>query len=140
MRRSVWSSVLVFVVMIGPVFLVSWRPAAMRLDAARAYAGGSPSTNQKSPAPDETTLKKAAAVLPKVRRINLDVQLALEKTKDKHQQQQILSRGQAEQLAAVSKIGLTATQYEEVLEAVRSDPAMRTKFVSYLNGAPSPQP
>jgi len=84
---------------------------------------------------DNDTIKKAAAVFPKIQRIAEEAGEAVQKTSDQGQQKQILSAARNRQLSALHDAGITQQEYENVLVALNSDPDVKAKFESYMRGS-----
>lgn len=83
---------------------------------------------------DDATIKKAATVLPRIKEINKETRAAVQEASSPQQKRQIISHARDEQLSALRGAGITADQYERVLIALNSDPNVRAKFQSYLQG------
>jgi Domain of unknown function (DUF4168) len=105
-----------------------------------AIAGGdsnSVSTSQPHPGTkvrvDDATVRKAAAVFPKILKLNKEAESRMQQTNDPQQRQQILSGTRARQMSALREAGISADDYDHVLIALNSDPGLRAKFESYLN-------
>jgi TolA-binding protein len=133
MKRAILRPFVLIVFLAVFLGLISWRASQPHKNGdSQAYAADTSSASQPAQNVDDATLKKAAAVFPRIRQINLDTRQTLKNTKDQHQQEQILARAQSEQLSVVRNAGMTAAQYNSVIKAVQNDPGVRTKFSSYL--------
>lgn len=104
-----------------------------------AQAVGSPNAAQPSqaaqPTADDATLKKAAVAFPQIRKINQETNEALKETNNEEEQKQILAQAQSKQVTIVRSVGISVHQYNEVIQVVRSNPAVETKFASYVKAA-----
>ncbi len=112
-------------------------PGAQQLVAQAAdrphYSDVSGETKQ--PTIDDATLRKAAVVFPSVRQINLETSQALSRTNSQKEQQQILAQAQSKQVAMVRSAGISVDQYNQVIQSVRNNPDLETKFASYVKAA-----
>jgi len=83
---------------------------------------------------DKPTLEKAAKAYMAVRKINLDTAQQLSQNTDPQQKKQIVASARSQQVNIVKQNGLSAEQYNQVLEKVDANPDLKAQFASYVKG------
>ncbi len=81
----------------------------------------------------DSSLRKAAAALPKIRQINAEMIQALSRADSREQRRKIVSEAKDKQLAALDEAGITAHQYEETITAAANNPQLFAKLEEYVN-------
>jgi hypothetical protein len=104
-------------------------------EAADSPPASTTSRQAEQPNIDDATLKKAAVAFPRVRQINVETSQALTQTSSEKERQQILAQAQSKQMTIVRNVGISVDQYNQVIQSVRNDPVLQTKFASYVKAA-----
>jgi hypothetical protein len=97
----------------------------------------SSSSDTSASAPSEVndaTLRKVAAVFPEMRRINQETQASVQNISDQHERDQLVSQARSKQLDKLRQVGLSERQYESVIVALASNPALMQRFEFLTKG------
>lgn len=82
---------------------------------------------------DDATLDKAAEAYVAVGQIETELQTKLEQTADPQLARQFSEVSQQEKLSAIEGAGIDQRTYQEVIQVVNRDEALRSKFVNKIN-------
>jgi cobalamin-dependent methionine synthase I len=122
-----------FPTLIGAAALIAVPAASAIAHAGEGDTAARPQAAARAKVSD-ATVRKAATAFPKIMKINREAKQEMQQTNDPKQRAQILSSARTQQMSTLRQVGISAEDYNHVLLALNSDPGLRAKFKSYLNG------
>lgn len=134
-----YATVLAGCLAVAIMYLVPVAGAAMSTSGSPSAGNSENSPAQSgSQTVDDATLKKAAHVFTKVRRINTDAAQKVQQAADQQEKQRIIENARSRELVVLRREGLSPEQYNAVLGKVETDPTLNAKFSMYVRQPAQP--
>jgi GTP1/Obg family GTP-binding protein len=112
------------------VMLVALFATAMVLPAAAQPSGGVPSGTESGTSTSDATVGKVGAALRQVVQIKQTYSQRLQSAATPAQQQDISKQASGAAVAAITQQGLSIDQYNQVIQAAQSDPALKQRVLA----------